>query len=110
MSETANALNTIFSEMPTRLNTTAADGLDAVIQYDLTGDDACTYHCAIKEGAATVTEGSHGTPTMTVTMAASDFVDLLGGKLDGMSAFMSGKLKVGGDMSLAMKMQSLFQQ
>ncbi|MEM1250687.1 MAG: SCP2 sterol-binding domain-containing protein [Acidobacteriota bacterium] len=108
MSETSDALNTIFTEMPGRLNAQTAAGMDAVIQYDLTGDDACTYHCAIKDGAATVNEGGHDAPTMTVTMAAGDFVDMIGGNLDGMSAFMTGKLKVSGDMSLAMKMQSLF--
>lgn len=109
MSETAEALQTIFTEMPGRLNPTTAAGMDAVIQYDLTGDDSCSYHCTIKDGAATVGEGVHDAPTMTVTMAAGDFVDLLGGKLDGMSAFMTGKLKISGDMGLAMKMQSLFQ-
>ena len=45
---------------------------------------------------------------MTVSMAACDFVDMTEGRLDGMSAFMSGKLRVGGDMGLAMKLQNLF--
>jgi putative sterol carrier protein len=45
---------------------------------------------------------------MTLTMAAGDFVDLTQGKLNGMTAFMSGKLKIAGDMGLAMKLQSLF--
>ena len=35
-------------------------------------------------------------------------LNILQGKLDGMSASMSGKLKIGGDMGLAMKMQSHF--
>ncbi len=108
MSDTAAEVQTIFTEMPSRLNASAAAGLDAVIQYDLTGDAGCSYHCAIKDGAAVVTEGNHDAPTMTVTMDAADFVDLIGGKLDGMSAFMGGKLKIGGDMGLAMKMQNLF--
>jgi putative sterol carrier protein len=45
---------------------------------------------------------------MTVTMGAQDFVDMTSGKLDGMSAFMSGKLRISGDMGLAMRLQSLF--
>jgi len=40
-------------------------------------------------------------------MAASDFLDLVDGKLDGTMAFMSGKLKVKGDMGLAMKLQNV---
>jgi putative sterol carrier protein len=40
-------------------------------------------------------------------MADTDFVDLATGKLDGTAAFMSGKLKIKGDMGLAMKLQSI---
>jgi len=43
----------------------------------------------------------------TVKMAFGDFVDLIGGKLDGMTAFMTGKLKIEGDMGVAMKLQSI---
>ena len=108
MTDTANAVKQIMDEMPGKLNTSVAEGLDAVIQYDLTGEGGGQYQCAIKDGACSVNEGQHESPTMTVTIAAPDFVDMIGGKLDGMSAFMSGKLKIGGDMGLAMKLQSLF--
>ena len=47
---------------------------------------------------------------MTMTMAAQDYVDMITGKLNGQMAFMSGKLKIAGDMGLAMKMQSLFKR
>ena len=43
----------------------------------------------------------------TIKMDFNDFTDLLGGKLDGMSAFMTGKLKIEGDMGVAMKLQSI---
>jgi putative sterol carrier protein len=45
-----------------------------------------------------------------MTLAASDYVDLIMGKLNGQMAFMSGKLKIAGDMGLAMKMQTLFKR
>lgn len=105
---TAADVQKIFSEMPGRLNPQAAQGLDCVIQYDLTGDGGAQYHSKIKDGAATVNQGPAGSPNMTITMAAQDFVDMTSGKLDGMSAFMSGKLRISGDMGLAMKLQSLF--
>ena len=108
MSDTAAAVKNIFDEMPGRLNQDAAAGLDATIQYELTGDGGATYHCVIKDGACEVSEGGADSPHMTVTMGAQDFVDMTSGKLDGMSAFMSGKLKIGGDMGLAMKLQNLF--
>ena len=43
----------------------------------------------------------------TIKMDFGDFADLIGGKLDGMTAFMTGKLKIEGDMSVAMKLQSI---
>jgi putative sterol carrier protein len=79
-----------------------------VIQYDLTGEGGGQYHSKIKDGTATITPGAAASPNMTLTMGAQDFVDMTSGKLDGMSAFMSGKLRISGDMGLAMKLQSLF--
>ena len=105
---TAQAVQEIFSAMPGRLNPQAAQGLDCTIQYDLTGDGGGQYHSKIKDGAASVNPGPAASPSMTITMAAQDFVDMTSGKLDGMSAFMSGKLRISGDMGLAMKLQSLF--
>ncbi|MDO8974300.1 SCP2 sterol-binding domain-containing protein [Reyranella sp.] len=43
----------------------------------------------------------------TIKMDFSDFADLIGGQLDGMTAFMTGKLKIEGDMGVAMKLQSI---
>ncbi len=100
----------IFAEMPNRLNADAAKGLDAVIQFNLSGDgdNAGQYHVIIKDGACQVAQGAHASPKMTMTMAGSDYVDMTTGKLNGQMAFMSGKLKIAGDMGLAMKMQSIF--
>jgi putative sterol carrier protein len=43
----------------------------------------------------------------TLKMAFSDFDDMINGKLDGMTAFMTGKLKIEGDMGVAMKLQTI---
>ena len=43
----------------------------------------------------------------TLKMDFGDFADLIGGKLDGMTAFMTDKLKIEGDMGVAMKLQSI---
>ena len=44
----------------------------------------------------------------TVSVSQEDFIKLISGQLNPMMAFMSGKIKVTGDMSVAMKLQSLF--
>jgi putative sterol carrier protein len=48
-----------------------------------------------------------GPADCTLKIALSDFVDMVEGRLNGMNAFMGGKLKVDGDMSIAMKLQSI---
>ena len=80
MSELAASVKTIFDRMPERLNASAAEGLEAVIQYELGGEGGTTYHSEIKDGRCTVSEGEHEDPTMTLTMAASDFLDLMEGR------------------------------
>ena len=106
----ADDVKGIFSAMPQNFNADAAKGMSSVIQFNLGGDGGGTWHVAIKDGACSVTEGAHASPNMTMTMAASDYVDMINGKLNGQMAFMSGKLKIAGDMGLAMKMQSLFKR
>jgi putative sterol carrier protein len=47
---------------------------------------------------------------VTLGMALPDFLRFITGKLDGMQAFMSGKLKLAGDMMFAQTMQTWFAQ
>lgn len=54
-----------------------------------------------------VVEGKADNPSITISMSGLDFKDMQNGQLNGMAVFMSGKLKVKGDMSLAMKLKSL---
>jgi len=106
----ADDVKAIFDAMPQNFNADAAKGMNSVIQFNLSGDGGGNYHVVIKDGGCTVGSGAHASPNMTMTMAAQDYVDMISGKLNGQMAFMSGKLKIAGDMGLAMKMQSLFKR
>lgn len=98
----------IFHDMPNRFNPNGAQGLDAVIQYNLPGSGGGYWYTTIKHGTLTVTQGQHSRPDMTITMKAQDFLDMVEGKLSGQWAFIRGKLKITGNMALATKMQDLF--
>jgi putative sterol carrier protein len=100
----------IFAEMPNALNADAAKGMNATIQFNLSGDDGGQWYVVVKDGKAEVSKGTAPSPNMTLSMSAQDYVDMTMGKLNGQMAFMSGKLKISGDMGLAMKMQSLFKR
>jgi len=56
--------------------------------------------------AQTVTE-EDGTADTTIKVAWADWEDMASGKLDGMTAFMQGKLRVEGDMGNAMQLQGV---
>ena len=100
----------IFKEMPSSLNADAAKGMNATIQFNLSGDNGGQWYVTIKDGKAEVSQGTAPSANMTLSMTAQDYVDMTMGKLNGQMAFMSGKLKISGDMGLAMKMQSLFKR
>jgi putative sterol carrier protein len=98
-----------FDAMSSRFRADKATGVNATIQYDITGDQGGTWHAVIKDGACAVNAGAAPSPNLTLTMSSQDWLDMTTGKLSGQMAFMSGKLKLKGDMGLAMKIGGLFQ-
>lgn len=76
-------------------------------QFALTGDGGGSWYVDLTKPGGEVKSGTLETPGVTITMAAKDFVDLVAGKLNGQMAFMQGKLKIKGDMALALKLQQI---
>ena len=62
----------------------------------------------VADGKCEVVEGGVDNATATIKMDAIDYVDMTSGKLNPMMAFMSGKVKVDGDLNSVMKFQQLF--
>jgi len=81
---------------------------EAVFQWDVAtpeGVETYTVRCG---DTCTVQHGKAESPTVTLGLSLPDFLRLILGQLDGMQAFMSGKLKLTGDVMLAQVMQSWF--
>lgn len=99
----------IYSQLSANLKKNAANnkGINGVFQFDISGDDPMAFYFKLDDGAPTISEGTSDSPSITISMAASDFKDMVDGKLNGTMAFMSGKLKIKGDMSLAMKLEGI---
>jgi putative sterol carrier protein len=97
-----------FEAMPGRFRADKATGTNAVIQYDVSGDGGGTWHAVIKDGSCAVHDGPGQNPNLTLQIAGQDWLDMLSGKQSGQMLFMSGKLKIKGDMGLAMRLGSMF--
>ena len=98
----------IVEAMPSLFNPDAAAGLDAVFQFDISGDQAGQWHVIVKDQACRILEGSHASPNGTFSMASNDFMDMMTGKVSGQAAFFSGRLRVSGDLMMAQRLENLF--
>ncbi len=98
-----------FDLMASRFRADKAAGTNATIQYEISGEGGGTWSAVIKDGTCTVSGGPAPSPNLTLQMSGQDWLDMLSGKASGQMLFMSGKLKLKGDMGLAMKLGSLFQ-
>jgi putative sterol carrier protein len=98
----------IIEEMPDNFRPERAGRANAAIQFQLSGEGGGNWYVVIKDRTCTVTEGVTESAQATIRMEASDYVALATGKLGGMKAFATGRVKASGDISLMRRMESWF--
>ncbi len=98
----------IFANMSSKLDASKAAGVNLAVVFSLTGEGGGDWTVKVADGKATVDEGAAAGANATVKMDAGDYTDMMSGKLNPMMAFMSGKVKVDGDLNSVMKLQTLF--
>jgi len=86
-------------------NKEAASAIGAIYKFVLEGEGGGTWIMNLK-GAATLTPGE-GPSDCTLAMSADNGVALFEGKVSGEQLFFGNQLRVEGDMSLALRLQSL---
>jgi putative sterol carrier protein len=96
----------LLLRMPEALDASAAGSTSAVIQYEISEP----IHHVLEAGELRAIEGRASDPDLTVTISDADLVDLFAGRLNAMNAFMSGRLRIGGDVALAQRLVGLFDQ
>ncbi len=104
----ATTIKELFESLPSKLDKEAAEDLDVVYQFDLTGSQGGQYQVLVHDGTCRVKEGLHTDPHVTLSMAAGDCLKILNGQLSGPAMAMSGRLQIAGDLGLAMQLKSLF--
>lgn len=94
--------------MPEAFVSENAAGFDVVIQFKFTGAESGDWYAVIKDGKAAASKGVHALPKMMHNADSADFVKILTGELDGMQVCMQEKIKLAGDLNLAMKRTQMF--
>lgn len=89
--------------LPEKAGDTAAD-----IQFHFQGDGGGDWIAHIRDGACTTEQGTMEGARLTLTADANDYIQIIRGELNAMSAFAQGKIKLKGDLSLAMKLLDFF--
>lgn len=84
-----------------------AQEIGTACQFIVTGENGGDWYLDLTASSSVVLPGLLKTPAVTVTISAKDFVALSFGALNPQLAFMTGRLKVRGDLALALKLQRI---
>ena len=91
--------------LPSRFKPDKAKGIDVVVQVNLTGSNGGDWTVTIRDQKIDAQNGIPPSPTVTIGMAETDFLDLVNGRLSGEKAFFTGKIKFKGNIALALKLR-----
>src|SRR2546430_1281347 len=95
-----------FETLPSRVSADRIAGMNNTYVFDIEG--AGTWTVALADGSLTVTDGAGENADCTVSASEETFEKIVAGEQNPTSAYMTGKLKVKGDLGAAMKLQKLF--
>jgi putative sterol carrier protein len=95
-----------FEGLPSRVSPDRIEGMSNTYVFDI--DGAGTWTVAIADGSITVTDGVAGDADCTFSTSEENFEKIVAGEQNPTTAYMTGKLKIKGDMGAAMKLQKLF--
>jgi sterol carrier protein 2 len=103
-----SATDQVFDEMNKRITLEKAKKINSTYLFDVGGDDGGKWFADLTRAEGPWIEKKDGEAKCTITVPkAEDWVAIASGKMNPTSAFMQGKIKVKGEMSLAMKLQTL---
>jgi putative sterol carrier protein len=98
----------VFNAMADTFNADAAEGVDIIFQFCISGKDGGDWACIIKDKTCTIDVGMNEQAVCTLKMEDNDFLDMMTGKLPAMQAYTSGKLQIEGDIMKSQLIEKLF--
>ena len=107
MTEAKTPREFLEKALPSRFKPDKARGIDVVVQVGIIGPNGGNWTVTIRDQKIETEEGTHESPTLTIGMEETDFMDLINAKLSGEKAFFTGKIKFKGNISLALKLRDI---
>ena len=106
------SIKNTFEELTTKMNDDPShlQGITYVYEFNLSGEEEGTYQLKVDNNQAEYSSGSEWEPRLKLEMSDKNFIKLAHDDLNATMAYMSGKLKVHGDLSHALKLQSLIKK
>jgi putative sterol carrier protein len=101
----AETTREFFEGLSARADASKMAGMNNSYVFDI--DDAGVWFVTVQDGVVSVREGE-GEADCTISTTEENFKKILSGEQNATSAYMTGKLKIKGDMGAAMKLQKLF--
>jgi putative sterol carrier protein len=94
--------------LPRIFDAAAAEGVDAIVLFDLSGRAPGQWTVLVREGACRVERGRTVEPTVTLAMDSDLWLAIARGEKSGRDAFMNGEYQVSGDMMFMMRFGKIF--
>jgi len=95
----------IFNENPAPIK-----GFNAIVQYDVHGEETGTYQHYFQDDKLTIKEGVEAVPDVTMALSYDNFKKFVLGKQSGAVALLTGKVKAKGDISKGMKIETILRK
>ena len=106
MTQSARDIFTATIPAKMKANADSASGMSGVYEFNVTGDVGGVWTIDFTQGGA-ISEGSSGRAECTLTISDQDLSDIIAGNLNPQMAFMTGKLKVEGNIGMALKLGNI---
>ena len=100
------SVSEFFETLPTRADESKIAGMNNTYRFDV--DGAGSWVVDVRDGKVTVTQDGEADPDTTISTSEDTFQKLVSGEQNPTTAYMTGKVKIKGDMGAAMKLQKLF--
>ena len=103
-----NSVQDYFDTLPQRFVADASKGVNAIYQFEISGDGGGTWHVIVADGDLDIQNGAHDEPSARVISSADNYLKICNGDINGLRAVMTRKMKIEGNLVLARKMQKMF--